>query len=67
MTVIDVPGMPGVPGANVPPDMMVMVGGSIVPSPVSVPPELTVKLDVESSAVGPFTSSMPPLIVVAPV
>ena len=36
--VIDVPGMPGVPGAKVEPEWIVMVSGSNVPPPASVPP-----------------------------
>src|SRR5215472_5724588 len=40
VTVIDVPGAPGVPGENVPPELMV-TGAVTVPVPPSVPPSLT--------------------------
>ena len=41
---VSVPTAPGVPGSKMPPELMVTppaTGGSIVPLPASVPPELT--------------------------
>ena len=64
--VIDVPGMPGVPGAKVPPELIVTVKGSIVPPPpVSVPPEFTTTPEVPPSV--PSTSRMPAFTAVVPV
>ena len=60
--VIDVP---GVPGAKVPPELIVTVKGSIVPPPVSVPPEFTATPEVPPSV--PSTSRMPPFTAVVPV
>jgi hypothetical protein len=53
------------PGAKVAPLLMVTVGGSIVPVPDSMPPEFTVTPDVP--LIEPSTSSVAPVIVVAPV
>ena len=53
------------PGAKVAPSLMVTAGGSIVPVPDSMPPEFTVTPDVP--LIEPSTSSVAPVIVVAPV
>ena len=62
--VIEVPGTPAAPGVNVPPDAMVTVCEPTVPVPVNVPPEFTVTL--LELLIEPVTSSVPPLMVVAP-
>jgi hypothetical protein len=56
-------GFAALPGANVPP--LVIVVGPAIPVPESVPPELTVTPD--ELAIEPSTSSLPALMVVAPV
>jgi hypothetical protein len=61
---MEVPGTPAAPGASVPPELIVMTGGSTVPTPVSMPVEFTVTLDVFDNM--PSTSRMPPLTVVLP-
>ena len=58
-------GFAALPGASVPPLMIVVVAGSTVPLPDSVPPEFTVTLLV--LAIEPSTSSVPPLMMVLPV
>jgi hypothetical protein len=58
-------GIAALPGANVPPLMIVVVVGSTMPVPLSVPPEFTVTLLV--LAIKPSTSSVPELTAVAPV
>ena len=64
--IVSVPvGFAALPGASVPPDIIVVTIGSKMPVPDSVPPAFTVTLDV--LAIDPTTSKAPPLIVVAPV
>ena len=58
-------GLAALPGASVPPLMIVVVIGSTMPLPDSVAPEFTVTLLV--LAIEPSTSSVPPLTLVAPV
>jgi hypothetical protein len=57
-------GLDALPGASLPPLMMVVVAGSTMPIPDSAPPELTVTLD--ELAMEPSTSSVPALMLVAP-
>jgi hypothetical protein len=56
-------GFAALPGASVPP-LIVVVTGSTMPVPESVPPEFTVTLD--ELPIEPSTSSVPALTVVVP-
>jgi hypothetical protein len=55
--------VPGeLPGANVPPSLIVVV--PTIPAPASVPPAFTVTVEL---AIEPFTTSVPAVMVVSPV
>ena len=62
-TVIAVPGTPGVPGAKVPPLLMLVSVAATVPAPASVPPAFT----VTGLFSVPLTTSVPLCTVVAPI
>ena len=64
-SIVSVPKPPGVPGASVPPELIVTVSGSTMPVPASVPVALTLTFD--DPVMIPSTSRKPPLMVVGPV
>ena len=63
---VSVPTAPGVPGSRMPPELMVTppaTGGSMVPLPASVPPELT--CTTAALLLAPLSTTVPELIATA--
>jgi hypothetical protein len=63
-SIVSVPKPRDVPGASVPPELIVTVSGSTTPLPPSAPVAFTVTFDVP--AITPSTCRGPPSMVVGP-